>query len=504
VALETADIIPLADMLYEQFERERQELDVLRQYVVGKQGLPLVIPGDAPLEVREMARISRINIIAIVVNALVESLFVDNMRAVDDPAAPELDASVIERAEAEIEAESESDDVVRQIWDVWQANKLDRGQSGLYRAVFTYGYGYMLVTAGIPKPVVRPVSPRMMTAMYGSDPDWPEYALEKRRGGRWDLIEQTHVYELGRNEKDGKFSLLGEREHGLSYCPVIRYVDAEDLDLDDEPSWPQQFGGSRAGQRVMTEIVAGQVAPLMTLQDQQDVTTFGLLSAQWYSAFRQRWIIGWTPESRTAKISAAASQMWTFEDSPDDIKIGEFSETQLEGYLRSRDATARFAATLSQTPVHELIGELVNLSAEALAAAEAGRDRKVDLRKTGFGESHEQMAGAVGDLLNIEVPEDIETVWRDTSARAFGALVDGLGKLAQMLEIPPEALWERVPGATRQEIIKWKAARREGDAMAGLTRLLDQQATPPTQPAIGAGGEQRTQGGLILPLGVQA
>ena len=120
MALETADIIPLADMLYEQFERERQELDVLRQYVVGKQGLPLVIPGDAPLEVREMARISRINIIAIVVNALVESLFVDNMRAVDDPAAPELDASVIERTEAEIEAESESDEVVRQIWDVWQ------------------------------------------------------------------------------------------------------------------------------------------------------------------------------------------------------------------------------------------------------------------------------------------------------------------------------------------------------------------------------------------------
>lgn len=500
MALETADIVPLANLLHEQWERERQELDVLRQYVTGKQTLPLVIPATAPLEVREMARISRINIIAIVVNALVESLFVDNMRAVDDPQADDVPELTPEQlAEAELSPVSGGEQVVREIWNVWQANKLDRAQSGLYRAIFTYGYGYMIVTAGDPLPVVRPASPRSMTVMYGDDQDWPECALERRRNGRWNLIEQTHVYALGR-DKDGKWTVLGEREHGLEYCPVIRYLDAEDLDLDDEPQWSTPVGDHR---RTTTNVVAGQVAPLMTLQDQQDVTTFGLLSAQWYSAFRQRWVIGWTPESTAAKVSAAASQMWTFDDSPDDIRIGEFAETTLEGYLRSRDATARFAATLSQTPVHELIGELVNLSAEALAAAEAGRDRKVDLRKTGFGESHEQMAGAVGDLLGVDVPDDIETVWRDTSARAFGALVDGLGKLAQMLEIPPEALWERIPGATRQEIERWRKMRREGDAMAGLTRLLDQQATP--QPAVGApGAEQRTESGIILPPGAVA
>lgn len=494
-------VIGLAKELHEMHVREREELDVLRRYVTGKQALPLVIPEAAPREVREMARISRINIIAIVVNALVESLYVDNMRAIDENAtAPELDPGTLAAGELPPDEPTDADLVVSKIWDVWQKNKMDRGQSGLYRAVFTYGYGYMIVTAGDPLPVMRPVSPRRMTALYDDDPDWPVYALEKRNGaGRWDLIDETHIYRLGRDNK-GDWSVIGEREHGLTYCPVVRYLDAEDLDGDDEPEWgAPPYTGARG---VTTAIVAGQVAPLLTLQDQTDVTTFALRAAEWYTAFRQRWIVGWTPESKSAKVAAGASQMWTFDADPDEVKLGEFGETTLSGYLASRDATVRFAATLSQTPVHELIGELVNMSAEALAAAEAGRDRKVTLRQTGNGESHEQVAGAVGDLLNVDVPDDIEVVWRDTSSRAFGAIVDGLGKLAQMLNVPPEALWERIPGATRQEIARWKQLAARGDSMAALTSLLDRQAADTAVP--GAPGERTSPGGVILPPGVNA
>jgi hypothetical protein len=491
VAIETErQVVALAEELHSTHVRERTELDVLRQYVTGKQALPLVVPRDAPREVQEMARISRINIISIVVNALVESLYVDNMRAVDDDAdVPELDPE-------QLTEPTEAEQTVSEIWRVWQRNKLDRGQSGLYRAVFTYGWAYQVVVAGDPLPVVRPVSPRSMTALYGDDPDWPVYALEKCRNGRWALYDETHVYRLGRDNQGNWTALDKGTEHGLTYCPVIRYVDAEDLDLDDEPEWsPAPYARG-----VQSNIVAGQVAPLLTLQDQADVTTFGLRAAEWYTAFRQRWVVGWTPESKAAKVAAGASQMWTFDADPDEVKLGEFGETTLEGYLRSRDATARFAATLSQTPVHELIGELVNLSAEALAAAEAGRDRKVDLRKTGMGESHEQAAGAIGDLLDLDVPDDIEVVWRDTSARAFGAIVDGLGKLAQMLGVPPEALWERIPGATRQEIKRWKQLAAEGDSLGALTDMLDRQAgtTPP-----GAPGERTTESGLILPRGTR-
>lgn len=442
-------------------DRERFDLDVLRRYATGKQALPLVIPQDAPREVHEMARISRINLISIVINSLVESLFVDNLRVTVK------------------DAEGDPEQITDPIWNTWQANKLDRGQSGLYRAVFTYGYGYMVATAGRPTPVARPMSPRTMTALYGDDPDWPELALERRRKpNTFRLYDDEQVYELGYDPEKKRFALLATGRHGSPYCPVVRYRDVEDLDLDDEPVSEQVARFGTRGSN-MTDMVAGQVAPLMTLQDQSDVTTFALKSAEWYSAFRQRWVIGWTPANPSDKVAAAASQLWTFDNEPDELQLGEFSQTILDGYLASRGDTAKFVATLSQTPVHELIGELVNLSAEALAAAEAGRDRKVDERKTGLGESHEQLATVLGALQGVDVPEDLEVVWRDTSARAFGALVDGLGKLAAQLQVPVEALWERIPGATLQDIRRWKKLREEGDAMAGLMGELDRQAAPP-------------------------
>jgi hypothetical protein len=485
--LSEADAVKAAEKVLAVQDAERFQLDILRRYATGHQALPLVVPRDAPAEVREMARMSRINIIRIVVDSLVQSLFVDNMRvpraAVDDEGAPI----------------GEPDDVTHEVWRAWQANRMDRGQSGLYRAVFQYGWAYMVVTAGSPTPVMTTVSPRRMTAMYADGSDWPELALQRgRRPGTYRLYDPKFVYTMGYDAERKAWTVIGSpAEHGSPYCPVIRYQDVEDLDLDDEPVSHLSPGGIGARDNVV-DMVAGQVVPLMALQDQMDLTTFGLKSAEWYSAFRQRWIVGWTPASATDKVKAASSQMWTFDNDPDEVKLGEFSETTLQGYLSSRDSTAKFAATLSQTPVHELIGELVNLSAEALAAAEAGRDRKVDERKTGLGESHEQTASCVGALMGVDVPDDFEVVWRDTSARAFGAIVDGLGKLAAQLEIPPEALWEKIPGTTMQEIRGWKALRAEGDAMGQLTGLLDKQAAVPP-PAPGTTGS-----GIILPPGVRA
>jgi hypothetical protein len=493
--------IEAASHLRGNLDSERQDFDVLRQYATGQQALPLVVPRDAPAEVRELARTARINLIAIVVNSLVESLYVDNLR-MSDSAKPEPapdDAGL---------APVNPDDTLTPIWQAWQGNRLDRGQGGLYRAVFQYGLGYMVATPGEPTPVVRPMSPRRMHALYDDDsPDYPVMAIEWRKGpgNRYRLYAvddsgDVGVYTLGYDPKEKRFAVLRTAQIPLSYVPIVKYLAHEDLDSDDEPIRNNGLnGGPNATVAVMT---AGEVAPLMALQDQTDISSFALKSAEWYSAFRQRWVVGWTPENRTQKMAAGASQLWTFDEHPDEIKLGEFGETTLDGFLRSREAVLKYAATLSQTPVHELIGELVNLSAEALAAAEAGRDRKVELVKTSLGESHELLAQVIGDLSGVEVPSDIEVVWRDTSARAFGAIVDGLGKVAQMLGVPPEMLWDRIPGVTRQDVTRWRERQAEGDSMGQLNKLLTQQATPGATPA--PGGETRTGSGLILPRGVAA
>lgn len=409
----------------EKREGERAVLDVVRQYWTGRQSIPAVLPQAVPNEVREMARMSRVNICDIVVESMSQSLFADGFRLPKDGANVG-------------------------VWKVWEANKLAARQSGIHRAALAYGTAYAIVLPGRPAPVIRGCSPRALTAVYGLDPDWPRFALE-RRAGAWRLYDATTIYVLD----DAMESVIQTLEHPLGVCPVVRYLDTVDLDADDEVADSRPWARSKAGE----SMVAGQVGKLQALQDQIDFTTFNLLVAQHYSAFRQRYVIGWTAEDESEKFKAAASKLWTFEDPPDTVQVGEFSQTDLDGYIKSREASLRHAATLSQTPVHELIGELVNLSAEALAAAEAGRDRKVEDRKTILGESHEQTLWAAGRLIGEQVPDEASMVWRDTSARAFGAVIDGLGKMAQMLQIPVEELWERIPGVTQADVDRWKAAR---------------------------------------------
>jgi hypothetical protein len=434
-------------------DTEREKLDEVRRYWKGRQGLPGVIPSTAPVEVRTMARLARVNVCSIVVDTLAQSTFVDGFRSKRD-----------------------ANDLA--VWDIWQANRMDARQGGIHRATYAYGASYAVVLPGDRAPVIRGASPRNMTVMYGEDMDWPLWGLERLGRGLWRLYDDEATYYLSDGGMSGRFEWVETREHNLGVTPIVRYLDEDDLDADDDV---EPF---RQGHRNDIMPMRGQVAPLVPLQDQIDLTTFGLLVAQHYAAFRQRYILGWVAESEKELLKASASHVWTFDADASEMKIGEFEQTNLDGYIASREASLRHAASLSQTPVHELIGELVNLSAEALAAAEKGHERKVDERKTLLGEAHEQTLRLAARIAGVDVPDDAQVVWRDTSARAFGATIDGLGKLAQMLGIPPQELWERVPGATHQDVERWRAAAERGDPFDDLTRLLDRQGTPPKDPAL--------------------
>lgn len=423
---------------------ERDQLDKVRRYWKGRQALPAVIPSSAPQEVKNLARLSRVNVCEIVVDTLAQSTFVEGYRGKDGE-APEL------------------------IRRTWEANRMAARQSGIHRAAFAYGASYATVLPGDSLPVIKGASPRSMTCVYGESDDWPMWAFERLGRGLWRIFDEEAIYYVTDRPKPGEpgrnWEHLDTQIHGApGVVPVVRFLDQVDLDADDDIEDADGIP------------LLGQVSPLMKVQDQIDLTTFGLMVAQWYSAFRQRYAIGWVPEDEGQKMKASASQLWTFDENPEEMQLGEFSQTQLDGYIKSREASIRHAAALSQTPAHELIGELVNLSAEALAAAEAGRDRKVDERQTLLGEGHEQMNELVAYYTGETVPEEAAVQWRDTSARAFAATVDALGKLTTMLGIPPQELWERVPGATQQDVARWKAAAQNGDSFRVLADMLERQS----------------------------
>jgi hypothetical protein len=124
-------------------------------------------------------------------------------------------------------------------------------------------------------------------------------------------------------------------------------------------------------------------------------------------------------------------------------------------------------STIAQIPPYHLLGMVANLSAEALAAARDGLDRKVEELQSNLTDPWRGVfrlcSLAAGDK---DGWNDLsgEVVWRNTSARAFAATIDGLGKAAQMLGIPVEELWALIPGATADDVNRWIQAKQQKNA----------------------------------------
>lgn len=430
--LSGAQAVEAVKDLIEVRDGEAERLELLHAYVRDRQKLWWV-PADAPHQVKMLAQSARVNVLEFVVDAAAQSLFVDGYETVrdDDP-----------------------------VWaQVWQANRLDTRQVGVHRAGETYGAAYVTVLPGDRGPVVRGVSPRNLTAVYGSDDDWPTLALERRRtdgGWMWRLFDDSHSYWVGEQRRgdygDPELVFAGSEAHGQQVCPVIRFVPQHDLD----------------GQ------IVGSVEPLTHLQDQINITTYEMLVAQHFSAFRQRYILGWLAETEQQKLQASAAKVWTFEDA--DVRVGEFEQTDLSGFIDGREASLRHLATVSQTPVHELLGTLANLSAEALVAARHTADRKAQVREVSYGESWEQTLEQCALLMGLPFDSAAQVRWKDTTARSLAQVADALGKIASQLHVPAEALWEMIPGVDDTKVQRWRQLADEQDAFAGLRDVLDRMS----------------------------
>jgi len=420
-------------------------LQRIADYMAGKHA-SVYVPAGARAEYRWLIERAKVKILPLVVTVVSQNMYVDGYRpkGADDNASP---------------------------WQVWQANRLDARQHGVHRAALTYGASYVVVMPGKPVPVVTPFSPRRLTALY-ADPvndEWPIFAIEDRlentAKGRRRVVrvydDQARYTLAGNVDGSGlKLDENGVMHHGLGVCPVVRFVNTDDLDGDG---------------------VIGEVEPLIDAQDQLNMTTFNLLMAQQYAAFRQRWVTGMAPPqdddgNPIEPFRSRVDGVFVAEDA--DTKFGEFGQTDLKGYLDSREATIRHMSTLSQVPPYHLLGQMVNLSAEALAAARDGLDRKIDERESLFGEGWEQalrLAGlAAGDRKAWE-DTAAQVVWRDTSARSLAQTVDALGKLVTMLGVPPQELWEKIPGVTQTDVERWKTTAEQGDSLGRLNGIIEKQ-----------------------------
>lgn len=394
---------------------------------------------------REVARKSITNWLPLISNTYTQGLFVDGYR----PARSSDNASA---------------------WQIWQANGMDARQTVTTRGALDYGTSYGLTLPSKPGTAfMRPLDPTRTSAWFeDEDDEWP--VLGVYRKGKTikseELIEtydDENVYTLVRDDR-GILKIVGTDPHGLGVTPLTRFRT-----------------------RLGAESV-GVIWPLIPVQDRINETVFALNMAIQYASFRQRWAKGLKIDEdengdAIPPFDAAVDTLW-HTDNPD-AAFGDFAQTDVNGHLQTYLTTVRTLAALGQISPNVLTGDLINLSAEALAQLQDSTRRQLSEFETIFGESYEQWlrlaSFAAGDRAGA-LDLAAETRWRDTEARALSATVDALGKMVQMLGVPPRVLWERIPGVTDTDVERWEEEANKADSTALLASALGAASAPASAP----------------------
>lgn len=420
------------------------------------------IPSDAPPLMKELARKAQTNYLPLLVKTFSQVMKVDGYQtvSVDDADDP---------------------------WVWWQRNRMDSRQTGLTRGTLAYGASYGVVLPGtygrgLRGPAVSLYSPRELTALY-QDPEadeWPMLAVAV--DGRPDgsqlvtLFDEEMVYRFGIERSrpvglslpagsipwgQGSLTFIDSFEHGVGVPPVVRYRDRNLL------AGEEQYG---------------IVEPLLTIQERINETTFEMLVAQYFQAFKQRYVLGWVPKDEREELKAGAARIWYLDEDPNEVKIDELEAGAIQPYIDSRNSALRDFAAIGQVPVQTLgIDGISNISDATLAGLEAAKNREGGEIMTSLGESHEQLLRLCALLDGNTVAADdysSEVRWRNFEARSFAQTVDGLVKLAQGLGIPGEDLLEDVPGMTGQRVERVAGAMRRQQARASINALTSRVQAP--------------------------
>lgn len=353
-------------------------------------------------------------------------------------------------------------------WKCWNRNSMNARQTGIHRNALAYGTSYATALPakdGLVK--LTGHSPRRFVALYGDNlgipgisgnEAFPILALEIGRK-HLRLYDEEAIYTYGIENKPEDALLWSDRaylnsanlplidisRHDLGVAPVVRYQD-----------------------RFLTEGEEGMgiIRPLIDMADRINETNYEQAVAQYFGAFKQRYVVGFIPESEEQALRQNVAITQFFEDP--DVKVGQYEESQLDGYIQARRATIQDLAAVAQVPAQALGAQAIsNVSADGLAALETSKDRKAAEIQTSLGESHEQLLRLVAHIQgDSESAGDFESEirWEETSARSFAQTVDGLGKIATLLGVPKESLWEDIPGWTSDRVDRTKKVRDQSIA----------------------------------------
>lgn len=434
--MKRSDVLELAnDVLIPGWQEQRRRLDLIDKWHRWEpDALRDKIPNYATSEHRNLAKISETPFLSLVVTTVAQQLVAEAFRS------------------------ARSVDTER-ISEPWLRNRMHSRQRAVYRAALSYGYSYVTAMPGDTGAVLRGRSPRDLYAVYGDvvEDEYPMYYLLAKGSHKY-VVDEEAVYILG--DDNGRVEYIEERRHNAGVAPAVRYSNQIDL----EGRTP------------------GEVEPYVQVAERINKTTYDRMLVQHFNSWKVRTATGLDmpndPEERErVKLLLRQSDILTGEDG---VTFGTLDETSPDGLIKATDEDVKILAVVTQTPVHALTGDLVNLSADAIAESRAMADLKVNERKVGFGDSNEQvlrLSAHIEGRREDAADFSIRTDWADLQSRSMNQAADALGKMATMLKIPVELLWDRIPTVTPEIAKAWLAYKKANpSAEEQLAAALNEQS----------------------------
>ncbi|VDG77341.1 Phage portal protein, SPP1 Gp6-like [Actinobaculum suis] len=368
-------------------------------------------------------------------------------------------------------------DADRATWqNVWQGNRLDSAQRRVYTDGFVHGRGVVFVWANPEdpeSPIVRHESPANVWVEY--DPvdsyrplwaykEWTETTYEQ--AGRKVLVPRCAVYTddevvtFMKGRTGNSWDLIEQVANPLGRVPFVEFVPDRGTD----------------------NTARSMIRPLFPMQRAIDTMRFNLLIAAQFAAYRQRVVTGYDPRLRDADgaivyrkdengeallddagnpIPVIASpgrpgvDRWIVFPGAD-TKVWDLAESNLNNYVNVIKMLVQQLAAISQVPPQYLLGDMANLSGDALDAAESTLGSLVTDLKREFGDSWAEVMRLASIAAGKPKGEGYATeiIWGDGEARSFAKIVDGITKLIQT-GMPRSAAWSMLPGATTRKVERW-------------------------------------------------
>ncbi len=264
----------------------------------------------------------------------------------------------------------------------------------------------------------------------------------------------------------GGFTLADQQVNPLGSMPLIR------------GAWQPEYGI-----KGMAECEDGG----FDIQDRINLGVLLRLVTAKSQAFRQRWMTG----AKVAKnadgtvkktpFDPGADMIWAVADP--DTKFGDFDQVDIRQALEAiRDDIGDFAA-ITQTPVTYLTGRMVNVSGDALTAAQVSLNSKKRTRIEAMGWFFEAVMKTCFAYSNDPRAFEIEaeTLWADPEVRTLAELADMVSKFSAA-GVPPRFYLERAgfsPAEVEAAVGEMEAKQQQNMA----DQIALQSAKPDPQPA---------------------